>query len=388
MLLPGDPAPDFTVASSVNQKFHFETVAGRYIVLSFFASTAHPFSAGLLAEVDRRRERFDVTNVMFLGVSVDQRDRALLSQKWPGIVYFWDDGLAVSKQYGAVIENAAAERIPPASNAAENGGERAQGNTNYQPRTIVLDQALRVVAVIPFKDTPAAHLDTVFKLIDALPPLRALNNPAPVLVIPYIFEPEFCSTLIEYYKTHGGEDSGFMRDVGGKTVGVMDYSHKRRADCDIRDAELVKGAHQRLIRRLVPAIRQAFQFHVTRIERNIVACYDAADGGHFRAHRDNTTLGTAHRRFAVTLNLNAHEYDGGELWFPEFGARAYKPPTGGVVVFSCSLMHEATPVIKGRRYAYLPFLYDEAAAKIREHNRQFLSEAAPIVGSDNARERA
>ena len=43
---------------------------------------------------------------------------------------------------------------------------------------------------------------------------------------------------------------------------------------------------------------------MTRIERYIIACYDAATGGHFAAHRDNTTPGTAHWRFAVTINLN------------------------------------------------------------------------------------
>jgi hypothetical protein len=31
-------------------------------------------------------------------------------------------------------------------------------------------------------------------------------------------------------------------------------------------------------------------------------------------------------------------------------------------------MHEATPVTTGKRYAFLPFLYDEAAAARREAN--------------------
>jgi hypothetical protein len=44
-------------------------------------------------------------------------------------------------------------------------------------------------------------------------------------------------------------------------------------------------------------------------------------------------------------------------------------------VFSCSLMHEATPVTKDQRFAFLPFLYDEAAAKIREANNKFLDES-------------
>src|SRR3546814_4030027 len=96
---------------------------------------------------------------------------------------------------------------------------------------------------------------------------------------------------------------------------------------------------------------------------------------YFRPHRDNTTKGTAHRRFAVTLNLNADEFEGGELRFPEFGPHLYKPPTGGAVVFSCSLLHEAMPVTKGRRYVFLPFLYDDAAAEIRERNNAFLDDS-------------
>ena len=98
-------------------------------------------------------------------------------------------------------------------------------------------------------------------------------------------------------------------------------------------------------RRVVPAIEQGLPVPRTRIERYIGRLLrrraTAATSG---AHRDNTTKGTAHRRFAVTINLNAGEFEGGELRFPEFGPRTYRPPTGGAVVFSCSLLHEAPPV--------------------------------------------
>ena len=85
-------------------------------------------------------------------------------------------------------------------------------------------------------------------------------------------------------------------------------------------------------------------------------------------------MATAHRRFAVSINLNAEEFEGGDLRFPEFGPRTYRPPTGGAVVFSCSLLHEATPVTQGRRYAFLPFLYDEAGERVRAENLRFLAE--------------
>lgn len=113
-------------------------------------------------------------------------------------------------------------------------------------------------------------------------------------------------------------------------------------------------------------------FEVTHVERYIVACYDAEDGGYFKAHRDNTTRATAHRQFACSINLNAEEFEGGDLRFPEFGPQTYRPPTGGAVIFSCALLHEATPVTRGRRYAYLPFFYDTAHAKIRAENARFL----------------
>lgn len=128
------------------------------------------------------------------------------------------------------------------------------------------------------------------------------------------------------------------------------------------------------MRNLIPEIRKAFNFHPTRMERYIVACYDAERGGHFKPHRDNTSGGTAHRRFAVSINLNADAFDGGDIRFPEYGSRTYRPPTGGAVVFSCSLLHQVTRVTAGRRYAFLPFLYDEAAAALRERNNALLGD--------------
>ena len=358
-LTPGDPAPWFEVRSAVNPRFVFDTIAGRYIVLCFLGSASRADSERILGDIERNRERFDNRNATFLGVSTDPDDEGTgrLRQEWPGIIYFWDFDRAVSRLYGAV------------------SGDEA--TSAYHGHTVLLDQSLRTLAVLPFGDDPDMHVARILGLLDALPPIHTLTGHAPVLVVPHVFEPEFCRKLVALYDQYGGEESGFMRDVGGKTVGVMDHSHKRRRDYDITDAEVIRAAQVRLHRRLVPEIKKAFQFHPTRIERHIVACYDASEGGHFRAHRDNTTKGTAHRRFAVTMNLNAEEFEGGNLWFPEFGPRAYRAPTGGAVVFSCSLLHEATPVTRGRRYAFLPFLYDDAAAEIRQANLKYLSGGTP-----------
>jgi hypothetical protein len=233
----------------------------------------------------------------------------------------------------------------------------------------VLDERLRVLASFPFGDA-TNHVRQLTDFLKSLPPV-ASDTPAPILIVPRVFDSHFCRLLIEYYESHGGEESGYMSEEEGMTVEKVDFGHKRRRDQDILDESLRTSAMHRIHDCLVPEIQKAFQFRATRIERYIVACYDSVTGGHFNPHRDNRTKGTAHRRFAVSLNLNS-EFDGGNLRFPEFGRQTYKAPVGGAIVFSCSLMHEATQITHGKRYAFLPFLYDDAAAKIRQENSKYI----------------
>lgn len=243
-----------------------------------------------------------------------------------------------------------------------------------RPLLILLDPSLRILAQLPLHEAEA-----ICGLFDRLPPViahRGLIAPPPVLIVPRILEPEFCRSLIQYYHTHDSTDSGFMVEVEGKTVGQINYANKKRRDCDIADTGIREGIRQRIERRLLPELERAFNFKATRIERYIVACYDDT-GGHFRPHRDNTTKGTAHRRFAVTINLNAEDYQGGDLFFPEYGPQTWRAPTGGAIVFSCSLRHGVDKVTSGRRYATLPFLYDDAAAQIRQRNLQFIDGTRP-----------
>lgn len=240
-------------------------------------------------------------------------------------------------------------------------------------RWILLDPTLRVIATWRLEET-----EKPLKVFAAAPtPNRhpGADN-APVLIAPNVFEPEFCKRLIEYYRTEGAKPSGItQQDRTGRTFVALDDSFKRRSDCLIDDETLRDAVMQRVYWRLAPMIERAFMWRPTRMERYLVARYDAENGGFFKPHRDNTTNGTAHRRFAVTINLNAREYEGGDLRFPEFGGRTYRAPTGGAVVFSCGLLHEATPVTKGERYAFLPFLYDDAAAKVREANNKHLDDS-------------
>jgi hypothetical protein len=65
----------------------------------------------------------------------------------------------------------------------------------------------------------------------------------------------------------------------------------------------------------MPELSKAFAYRASRFEGFKIACYQVSDRGFFRAHRDNLSPATAHRRFALTLNLN-ESYQGGQLRFP------------------------------------------------------------------------
>jgi predicted 2-oxoglutarate/Fe(II)-dependent dioxygenase YbiX len=147
--------------------------------------------------------------------------------------------------------------------------------------------------------------------------------------------------------------------------------------------ELRERIRVRLVARLLPAIERYFQFRATRMDRYIVSCYDSGEGGYFYRHRDNLNAGAEHRRFAVSINLN-RDYDGCDLVFPEFGRRTYRAPVGGAIVFSCGALHEVTPITRGRRLAFLPFLYNESDATLREANNERLdaSSARYLTGND------
>ena len=358
-LQPGDPAPWFHQRSSVNPNYAFDSAAGRYLVLCFFLSAAHDRARPALEAALARRDLFDDNKAAFFGVSIDPADEAQrrVATKLPGYRHFWDSDGKVSKLYGAL----------PVDGQVAGAGARQMW--------VVLDPTLRILKVIPFTDDGAAN-EEVFAFLEAQPPPARFVGfaiQAPVLILPNVFEADFCDRLVGLYEASGGQESGFMREKHGKTVVAHDHGHKRRKDYEIVDGEVIKQAQNRVIRRVAPEILKVHQFQVTRMERYIVSCYAVEDGGHFAPHRDNTTRGTQHRRFAVSINLNA-DFDGGEVSFPEYSALGFKVPAGGAVVFSCSLLHAVSKVTRGRRYAFLPFLYDEAAAKIREANNAFLGE--------------
>jgi predicted 2-oxoglutarate/Fe(II)-dependent dioxygenase YbiX len=368
----GEPAPWFVANSSRNPRYNFSALGGYHVALCFFGDARIDDAKAALEAAFAAMPAQAEARIAFVGISTRPEQQEELTAAYGPLIMMWDYDLKISKMFG---------RVPADADPASIGDA-------YQAGWIATDPNLRTMGLWPLSQT--AQLFAYLKA-DAARTASATGH-APILVLPRIFEPDFCRALIELYTRGDGVESGFMREIDGRTVGHIDHSFKRRRDHWIEDPAYQNAIRVRIGKRLLPEITKVFNFNATRIERYIVACYDAEGGGFFNRHRDNTTNGTAHRKFAVTINLNAEEYEGGDLRFPEYGERTYRAPSGGAVVFSCSIMHEATKVTRGRRYACLPFLYDDAAAKIREANAHLIEPAAapqaPAPAADTSDQQA
>ncbi|MBI1179645.1 MAG: 2OG-Fe(II) oxygenase [Alphaproteobacteria bacterium] len=370
-LTRGDLLPNVRCASRTSPRFPLDALGGDHLLMVFLGSTrAAPGRRLLDAVLGRAPDLLDKGLGLCL-VTVDPRDRAAdaLGSVDPRVTVLWDEDRAVFRRFGLETD------------APDSG---ATGHRVLHIGVVVATHGLRFRAFVtadPATDFP----DRLSRAIATLPP-REVTRPAvrqaPVLQIPEVFDRGLCRRLIAGYESTGGTESGFMRDQDGKTRGVLDPRTKRRRDCMVEDEGLRLEVREALIGRAVPEIAKAFAFEASRIERYLVACYDAADRGFFNAHRDNVSRATAHRRFAMSINLNSggsedgqiesDGFAGGALCFPEYGPATFVPAPGDAVVFSCSLLHAAQPVTKGRRFVFLTFFYDEAAARIRQANRHFL----------------
>ena len=220
---------------------------------------------------------------------------------------------------------------------------------------LVIDRAQRLVA----RYDAGADADPVaacINCIDALPAEAPTDCclPAPVLMLPRLLPSTLCRTLIDQFERDAEAEKPLF-------CHRIDHHKKRRREILLAaDDPLQPVLTDLLLSRCQADIARAFQCRIAHVGPLTIARYDAAEGW-FRRHRDNTGANMAHREFAISVNLNAEDYTGGHLLFPEYNDHRYSPPTGGGLIFSTGVLHEATEVMQGRRYVLLTHFHSQAA---------------------------
>jgi hypothetical protein len=311
---------------------------GRYFVLAYLpASAPHEEIRGAMAQLARHETVFDDVHCCFFGILKHPRLIESAQDSPPGIRWFLDpDG-----------------ELFRASGMSSNGEGDDSG-------WIVLDPALRVM-----RTAPLSEAERLLRWVSELPSVddhAGIRIHAPVLVVPRVLEPELCAELVAMHR-NGRREAGTvigLSDDGEVLERAVEPDYRAAVQTRIEDPDLKRRIDDRLRRRLAPELLRALRYEVGEIEGQIVVAYDAADKGRFRVHRDNLPP-LDHRQFTFAINLNADDYEGGDLRFPEYGSATYRPPTGAAIVFASSLLHEVTLLRRGRRYVLVAWLVDRRA---------------------------
>jgi len=335
VLTPGDRAPNFLVPGDPGQmRMFYNEVTGRPVVLLVYARAEAPAAAAALAGLAARAAAFRAAGADLFLLTAESPERAAATAARHGLEArpFCDprgDGVG---HYLAV-----------------GSGGRAEA------ATLLLDGNQRVLAA-PFDAAAGDQAGHALEALARWPGTRRtgarLHNPAPpVLMLPDVLEPDVCARLIRLWHEAGHEEGGVSARYGN----ALDAARKRSLDHTVTDPETVRLVSETLARRIGPELQKTFcWFAPFAFDGHVILSYDADRRDFFGAHRDNLAPGTQTRRFAMSLNLN-DDYDGGELWFPEYGPDLYRPEVGMAAVFSCSVLHEALPVSRGRRWTLTTF---------------------------------
>jgi peroxiredoxin/predicted 2-oxoglutarate/Fe(II)-dependent dioxygenase YbiX len=337
----GDRAPNFILTDQNEEQFElYITMSGGPIVL-VLVSSGDELTTQLLSAFEKRLPDFKTLSADLFVVSDATQDvNATLAMElalhFPlvadpdGSVTHWFLSSSGTRAPVAFILDPN-QRLA----AIEKGGDRDGGENGGD----LPARALAAVQKIAPKGTPGCF-----------------SAVAPVLIVPNVFSPDTCRRLIEVWKTREHFTGKVQAAATDGTVQEIDYGMKRRKDHLIREPALESEIVNILGPRIGPEVYKVYYYDEWTFEGFRVGCYEASDSGFFKAHRDNFNEAVKNRRYAITINLNADDYEGGDLRFPEYGQDLYRPPTGGAIIFSCSLLHEIVPMTKGRRFTFLTFL--------------------------------
>ena len=338
-LAAGDRTPNFVLPDASGKfSMFYDRVTGRPTVLLVAPSFHPPVLPSALLGFESAAEKFDAMGVDIFCVSMAGKEAV---EGCSPKMHLWADPEHKISQ--ALLQQLGFSGPKPLS-----GGKVVAA---------LLDSNQRLLAMMDGDNGELSERVLAFySSRPALPPAQVRHATAPVLIMPDLLDPAMCKALIDRFESGQVEEGAVGSVIAGKEVERLHHERKKRLDHKIEDAETNKVLQQIIGRRVMPELSKSSHFGGFRFDRFLVCRYAADREDRFRTHRDNVSPETADRKFAMTLNLNGDEYEGGELVFPEYGPDRYKPGNGGAVIFSCSLLHEALPVTKGVRYALLTFL--------------------------------
>ena len=167
-----------------------------------------------------------------------------------------------------------------------------------------------------------------------------------------VFSGEECDKIIEYGSVKYGDlcEKGKVGNLDDDDV--QDYS-------DIRESEIVmipnhdkevQWVFQKLSKAINTVNEQVYEYDLRAIETLQYTTYDSSYNGFYRKHIDSR-YGILSRKLSLSLQLSdPDDYEGGEVLL-HLGKEPHvaNKLRGSITFFPSFVLHEVTPVTKGRR---------------------------------------
>ena len=178
-----------------------------------------------------------------------------------------------------------------------------------------------------------------------------------------VFTPEECKKIIEI-GTSGKDASPLTYGIVGDLINTEENLEKiskiRRSPIAwIRsDVPHNRWIFERLTNYIKQMNDQFFNYDLTDIQSLQFTSYDAKEKGFYQKHCDMMYKGTGTRKLSLTVQLSdTNDYEGGDLLLhyknePDVGFRNQ----GTATFFPSWMLHEVTPVTKGKRYSLVAWI--------------------------------
>lgn len=345
-LWPGALAMPFETRDEQGRKIGLadDHLSGHYLLLVFLGDPESERTDALLRALGELEARLEGANATVLAISASSDATANKARKraagfgWP----------IIGDASGALF----------ASYGMHKGTDRAN-------RLVLVTPYRQIRTWFDIEEDAETALGTIMDMLqnaqNAQTAEEARWSPshAPVLIVPNVLSPEECAGLVQSVVT----ETPFMvrqprpgEVPGNYKIPVYDHFRQDRIDLIIKDRNTLAILDERIFGRVVPMIKKAFSFDVTRREDLHIARYVGKREGIAMGHRDNMEPPGAHRRFALSMSLN-EDYEGGGITFAEFSPHPYRVPAGTAMVFSSSLLHEVQETTSGVRYNLISHLF-------------------------------
>lgn len=312
-LTPGDYAPRRVLtADGTGVLFDLDMYAGRYTLLAFMGSAALPDYAVVQKTLAAAVGIFLQSNAQFVGVGIDVDSGRGAFPEGAHIEMVGDPAFRIATAYGAF--------------------RPSEFETQFTPLWMIIDPSGRVRDVLPL-----GRPDRAFELYMHVLKAASLlfRRHLPIFEQSRVLEIPFCQALVEEMapQVHA------FPDMPGVAIAPLGTSTR------------VKDVLQKIERRLVSGVRNAFDFPAKTVENLTFVRRSYNPQAKLERLRIRSQAALQDKLvMAVWLPLDEHSHRGGNLSFPEFSDTPVETAQGAALVHSGQLLRQVSTIDSEQRF--------------------------------------